>query len=167
MLLSDDKACQWVVVIDSQSIVHKLWAANTQTTDSYIQLTTTKNMSTSSPTTNNNQRCQLAIDTCQAIERGCNNTSELFSILDIVANDTVPTPLTAHKQDDDIPNNKCKEILSIFYTLIGYHHNDNCNSSSTVAAVDDNNMDIPLSVKAHLLLKALLCIPHDRYAIPW
>ena len=124
-------------------------------------------MTTSSPTNNNNQRYQLAIDTCQAIERGGNNTSELFSILDIdITNDTVPsTSTTAHRQDD-VSNNKCKEILSIFYTLIGYHTSDNCNSSSTAAAVDDN-MDIPLSIKAHLLLKALLCIPHDRYAIPW
>jgi len=113
--------------------------------------------------TNNNKRYQLAIDTCHAIERGSNNSSELFSILDIVANDS---PATAHRQDDDeVPNNKCQEILSIFYTLIGYHTSDVCNSSSA-AAVDDN-MDIPLSVKAHLLLKALLCIPHDRYVIPW
>ena len=113
----------------------------------------------------NSKRYQLAIDTCQAIERGGNNTSELFSILDIdITNDTVPsTSTTAHRQDD-VSNNKCKEILSIFYTLIGYHHDD-CNSSTT-AAVDDN-MDIPLSIKAHLLLKALLCTPHDRYAIPW
>ena len=122
-------------------------------------------MSTSSLTNNNNQQYQLAIDTCQAIERGGNNnnTCELFSILDIAANDTVPTTATsAHQQVDDVPkNNKCQEILSIFYTLIGYH-NDDCK-----VAVDDNNMDIPLSIKAHLLLKALLCIPHDRYAIPW
>lgn len=112
---------------------------------------------------NNNKRCQLAIDTCKIIERGNNNSSELYSILDIVANDT-PTTLITHRQDDDnVPNNKCQEILSIFYTLIGYH--DDCNSSTT-AAVDDN-MDIPLSIKAHLLLKALLCTPHDRYAIPW
>ena len=117
-------------------------------------------MTTSSPTSNNNQRNQLAIDICQAIERGGNNTSELYSILDIVANDTVPTTATsAHQQNDDVPNNKCQEILSIFYTLIGYH--TNCNS------MDDDNMDIPLSIKAHLLLKALLCIPHDRYVIPW
>ena len=112
--------------------------------------------------TNNNQRYQLAIDTCQAIERGNNNTSELFSILDIVANYTPSTATFALKQD--VPNNKCQEILSIFYTLVGYHHD--CNSS-TSAVVDYNNMDIPLSIKAHLLLKALLCIPHDRYIIPW
>jgi len=112
-----------------------------------------------SPTSTNNQRYQLAIDTCHAIERGSNNSSELFSILDIVANDS---PATAHRQDDDAPNNKCQEILSIFYSLIGYHTN-NCNSSTLV----DDNMDIPLSIKAHLLLKALLCIPHDRYVIPW
>ena len=122
-------------------------------------------MTTSSPTNNNNQRYQLAIDTCQAIERGGNNTSELFSILDIAANDIPSTATTAHRQDyDEVPNNKCQEILSIFYTLIGHHTSDDCNSSTT--AVDDD-MDIPLSVKAHLLLKALLCTPHDRYAIPW
>jgi len=120
-----------------------------------------------STSTNNNQRYQLAIDTCQAIERGGNNTRELFSLLDIAANDTIPTTATtSHKQDGNVSNNKCQEILSIFYTLIGYHTSDNCNSS-TAAAVDDDNMDIPLSIKAHLLLKALLCIPHDRYVIPW
>ena len=118
-------------------------------------------------------RCQLANDTCQAMENG--NISKLYSILDIDTGETTLSPAASSGGDyDDETNNtpssssatqKCQEVLSIFYSLIGYYNKeDETESSYTNNGLEE---EFPLSVKAHLLLRGLLRIPHDKYLIPW
>ena len=116
-------------------------------------------------------RCQLANDTCQAMENG--NISKLYSILDIDTGETSLSPAASSGEDydDDDTNNtpsaatqKCQEVLSIFYSLIGYYNKDETESSSSNNGLEE---ELPLSVKAHLLLRGLLRIPRDKYLIPW
>ena len=117
-------------------------------------------------------RCQLATDTCQAMENG--NISKLYSILDIATGETSSSPAadcSGEDYDDDTNNTpssaatqKCQEVLNIFYSLIGYYNKDETESSSSNNGLEE---ELPLSVKAHLLLRGLLRIPHDKYLIPW
>ena len=117
---------------------------------------------------------QLANDTCQAMENG--NIIELYSILDIdTGGETPPPPSSSYSGEDYDTNNssatstqKCQVVLNIFYSLIGYYSKDEIESSNS----NNNNGLVeeelpPLSVKAHLLLRGLLRIPHDKYLIPW
>ena len=141
----------------------------------------------SSDSDDQQQLCQFAIDICQIMERnGDDNASdELHAILDISVDnediDDIPIEelilaTTGRRRVDDdngdiINNNfaistfttrKCQQLLAIFYSLIGYNDNDDEPS----AIIDDIRLDnVPLSVKPHLLLRALLRIPHDT--IPW
>ena len=135
------------------------------------------------------QFCQFAIDICQIMERNSgdddNASDELHAMLDIsVDDDDIPIEelilaTTGRRRrvgigDDngDINNNfaistfttqKCQQLLVIFYSLLG-HYNDNDDEPSAI--IDDIRLDnVPLSVKPHLLLRALLRIPHDT--IPW
>ena len=118
-------------------------------------------------------RCQLANDTCQAMENG--NISKLYSILDIDTGETTLSPAASSGGDyDDETNNtpssssatpKCQEVLNIFYSLIAYYNKED----ETEPSYNNNGLEeeFPLSVKAHLLLRGLLRIPHDKYLIPW
>ena len=118
-------------------------------------------------------RCQLANDTCQAMENG--NITKLYSILDIATGETSLSPAASSGGycDDDDTNNtssssatqKCQEVLNIFYSLIGYYNS----KYETESSYNNNGLEeeLPLSVKAHLLLRGLLRIPHDKYLIPW
>ena len=56
---------------------------------------------------------------------------------------------------NELSNQKCRQVLAVFYSLIG------CGKCSI------GQLSIPLSVKAHLLLRALLRLPHDKFMIPW
>jgi hypothetical protein len=69
--------------------------------------------------------------------------------------------------DDDVAISndiECRMILDVFLSLIGCCHHegekkkkcDRCELSS-----------VPRSVRAHLLLRAMLRLPHEIYAIPW
>jgi hypothetical protein len=80
----------------------------------------------------------IASNICQAAER--DDTSSINSLL----KDYYPI----------------HDFIEMFHKLIGYYttqHIDNC-----IAGCDDN---IPLSVKAHLMLRAFLQFPHNT--IPW
>ena len=117
-------------------------------------------------------RCQLANDTCQAMENG--NISKLYSILNIDTGESTLSPAASSGGDyDDNTNNtsaaaatqKCQEVLNIFYSLIGYYNKED----ETESSYNNNGLEegLPLSVKAHLLLRGLLRIPRDKYLIPW
>mmetsp|Transcript_30283 Transcript_30283/g.64152 ORF Transcript_30283/g.64152 Transcript_30283/m.64152 type:complete len:269 (+) Transcript_30283:57-863(+) len=100
-----------------------------------------------------NYICQLAHNVCEAMERG--DTSELDSILNISMEGNA-SPATSGTDDNSAASNqKCHELLTVFYSLIGH---DKC---------DIGELEIPLSVKAHLLLRALLRIRFEKYSIPW
>ncbi|KAL3773946.1 hypothetical protein ACHAW5_010843 [Stephanodiscus triporus] len=92
---------------------------------------------------------QLAHDTCHAIEQG--DISKLFYILNIFVKDGGGTG----EDGNESSNQKCRQVLAVFYSLIG------CGKCSI------SRLSIPLSVKAHLLLRALLRLPLDKYMIPW
>lgn len=92
---------------------------------------------------------QLAHDTCHAIEQG--DISRLFYILNIFVEDGGGTGANG----SEASNQKCRQVLAVFYSLIG------CGKCSI------SRLSIPLSVKAHLLLRALLRLPLDKYMIPW
>jgi len=103
---------------------------------------------------NGEDMCRLARDACRAIEQG--DISGLFSILNVLVEDE-PSSVTSGgtwTDGNEASNQKCRQVLAVFYSLIG------CGKCSI-------QLSIPLSVKAHLLLRALLRLPHDKYMIPW
>ena len=137
---------------------------------------------------------QLASETCRIMEEGGDDcVAELFSVLGVVvvtaaddddddaaaissataatfdnANDTDDR---SNDNDDNKNNNsaisKCHQVLDIFYILIGHSRSQRRRQQCTY-----DRLNIPLSIKAHLLLRALLLLPlHDddaRYsAISW
>lgn len=119
--------------------------------------TTDEIMTNSRELYGSNNLCNLAQKTCEAMERG--DTSELYSILDLSAEGdrgASRATLGADNTEASSNNHKCREILAVFYSLVG--HNDK---------YDVGELEIPLSVKAHLLLRALLQLRHDKYSIPW
>ena len=106
----------------------------------------------SNPQNENEILCQLAVDVCKVIERG--DTSELYAMLDINTNESA-SAMAIEVDGSAAPNSKCTELLSVFHLLIGN------NKGNT------GGLNIPLSIKAHLLLRALLQIPYVEYSIPW
>ena len=135
---------------------------------------------------------QLATETCRIMEEGGDDcVAKLFSVLGVVVvtaaddddNDaaaissaTATTFDNANDTDDGSNNNnnnnnsvisKCHQVLDIFYVLIGHSRSHRRQRQQCTY----NRLNIPLSIKAHLLLRALLQLPlHDdaRYsAISW
>lgn len=101
-------------------------------------------------------RLALAQDACRAMEQG--DISELFSILNVsVEDDGTYSAMGGGTgtNGNEASNQKCHQVLAVFYSLIG------CGKCSI------GQLSIPLSVKAHLLLRALLRLPHDKFMIPW
>ena len=112
---------------------------------------------------------QLAQNVSAVMEKG-GDANELYSILHISmggdestnTNQAEGESTSSHIQEsggnsDKTENYRCRQLLSVFLTLIG-NDNDVCKIGG---------LDIPLSVRAHLLLRALLRIPHDKYSIQW
>ncbi|KAL3815503.1 hypothetical protein ACHAXA_006200 [Cyclostephanos tholiformis] len=101
--------------------------------------------------------CQLAQDTCRAIER--DDVAGLYAVLNIPADEDGPSRVrdvaVGGADGNESSDYKCRQILAVFYSLIGCGE---CNIGQ---------WSIPLSVKAHLLLRALLRIPHEKYVISW
>ena len=98
---------------------------------------------------------RFAEDACRAIEQG--DISGLFSILNVFDEDGTSSVTGGGTGADgnEASNQKCRQVLAVFYSLIG------CGKCSI------GQLSIPLSVKAHLLLRALLRLPHDKFMIPW
>ena len=100
--------------------------------------------------------CQLAQDACRAMEQG--DISGLFSILNVLVEDDGTSSAMGGGTGTDgneASNQKCRQVLAVFYSLIG------CGKCSV------GQLSIPLSVKAHMLLQALLRLPHNKFSIPW
>ena len=113
---------------------------------------------------------QLAQNVCEVMEKG-GDANELYSILHIsmggdestntneAEGESTSSPIeeSGGKSADTTEKYRCRQLLSVFLSLIG-NENDMCKIGG---------LDIPLSVRAHLLLRALLRIPHDKYSIQW
>jgi hypothetical protein len=104
---------------------------------------------------NGEDTCRLTQDACRAIEQG--DISGLFSILHVLGEDGTSSVTVGGTGagGNEASNLKCRQVLAVFYSLIG------CGKCSI------GQLSIPLSVKAHLLLRALLRLPHDKFMIPW
>ena len=84
--------------------------------------------------------------------------SGLFSILNVsVKDDGTSSAMGGGTGTDgnEASNQKCCQVMAVFYSLIG------CGKCSV------GQLSIPLSVKAHMLLLALLRLPHHKFSIPW
>ena len=100
------------------------------------------------------KKCRLAQNVCEAMQKG--DKTELYSILEIsLENDESSNKAAGDSASPPTDNNKCRELLSVFRSLIG-------NTDQDVG-----RLDLPLSVRVHIVLRALLQIPSGKYAIPW
>ena len=105
---------------------------------------------------NGEDTCRLTQDACRAMEQ--RDISELLSILNVSVEDDGTSSAMGGgtgTNGNEASNQKCRQVLAVFYSLIG------CGKCSI------GQLSIPLSVKAHLLLRALLRLPHDKFMIPW
>ena len=115
---------------------------------------------------------ELAQRACATMEK--NDTSELYTVLNLSMSDGESKEGVEDKaacngsimppDDADGTGNitRCNELLTIFYSLIGHSCIDEGFDGTTI-----KQTDIPLSIKAHLLLRALLRIPNDGHSISW
>lgn len=106
----------------------------------------------------NDDHLTLAQDVCKAAEQG--EFTEVLSILKIPATDQDSSLRSGDVSDE------CNQLLFTFHKLIGYH-GVKYNNVKYTAAETPESLVLPHSVRAHLLLRGLLRIPHDKYRIPW
>jgi hypothetical protein len=110
---------------------------------------------------------RLASDACSAIEG--DDVDSLYAILDVVTTTTMTTTT-----DVDVDDAKCRAILGVFERLIGGgNRGGTCRDGGGGGGggrrrrVASSSSVVPRCVKAHLLLRAMLRLPHDVYTIPW
>ena len=127
----------------------------------------------------NKKLSKLVVDVCVAVEKG--EVSKTLSILNLAEKGwdgsvqisaPLPNPLPSEMINQKPPL-ECHQLLYVFYSLIG-HKDDgivkiiNAIEDGEISSNDETTpLSFPLSLRAHVILRALLWIPYDCFSIPW
>eukprot|EP00985_Skeletonema_marinoi_P019416 scaffold11127_cov104-Skeletonema_marinoi.AAC.1 len=109
----------------------------------------------SNNTADSDNRFHLAQKVCEAMEQ--REYSQLSSLLNVSTtlrdNDNDGIATGENIDDNNLPSFECQQILQVFYSSIGRNDDDSLNNNT---AVNSEEIIIPLNIKSHLLLRALL-----------
>eukprot|EP00985_Skeletonema_marinoi_P018289 scaffold10200_cov155-Skeletonema_marinoi.AAC.1 len=109
----------------------------------------------SNNTADSDNRFRLAQKVCEAMEQ--REYSQLSSLLKISTthrdNDADGIATGENIDNNNLPSFECQQILQVFYSSIGRNDDDSLNNNT---AVNSEELIIPLNIKSHLLLRALL-----------